>query len=115
MAEFVMDPENRAEPGSMRAAYLKQLYVNEKDRGRRIGARVHPTADWEVLSCNGALRETAVLALCARKVIYAEMLCGMSPFEKVAARPDETPGMRFCPTWGHIRARPDFFSDLQTR
>ena len=81
---------------------------------QQIGVK-HLVTMAEVLSCNGALRETAVLALCARKVIYAEMLCGMSPFEKVASRPDETPGMRFCPTCGHIRARPDFFSDLQTR
>ena len=40
MVEFVLQPENKGEPGSMRAEYLKLLYVNEKDRAKRQGARM---------------------------------------------------------------------------
>ena len=40
MAEYAMDPSNRGDPGSMRAGYLKQLYVDEKDCMRESGARM---------------------------------------------------------------------------
>ena len=100
MAEFALQPENAADPGVMRSAYLKQLYVDEKDRKRLFGARVkadvpqqlgvkhlHRTA--ELLRMNETLRDQASFAITTRKIIYAEFLSGMPPFGAVTATADE--------------------------
>ena len=96
MAEYAMQPENLAAPGVMRAGYLKQLYIDEKDRKKGSGARVqadvprqfgvaHLAGISDVLSANSVLHEVACGALSARKILYAEMLSGMPPFRVVQA------------------------------
>jgi hypothetical protein len=101
MAEYALQPENRAEPGVMRAGYLKQLYVDEKDRKRSSGARMqadvprqlgvaHISSLAEVLSANCVLRELASRALNDRKIVYVDMLSGMPPFRVIKVSPDES-------------------------
>jgi hypothetical protein len=101
MIEFALQPENRAEPGAMRADFLMQLHVDEKDRARATGARTRAHIPKQagvasldtlqhVLLSSLELREAAALVVTMRKRLYAEMLSGMPPFRVVAARPDES-------------------------
>ena len=101
MAEFAMDPEHRADPGVMRSAYLKQLYVDERDRAKSTGARLKGHVPQqlgvkqlaflaEVLATSAELREKAMMAIDDRKIVYAESLSGMPPFEIVQASPGQT-------------------------
>ena len=63
MVEFVLQPENKGEPGSMRAEYLKLLYVNEKDRAKRQGARMRKDIPSQFPSCTVGRGSLGVVCL----------------------------------------------------
>jgi hypothetical protein len=101
MAEYALQPDNLDSAGTMRAGFLKQLYVDEKDPMKRRGARIKGDIPAQlgvgqlelmanVFKSNALLRETAAEAISTRKMVCAEFLSGMPPFDEVRVTAEET-------------------------
>ena len=90
MVEYALQEQNRADPGAMRAAYIKQLQSACHSPPRQEGVMNLSMVQGALLS-DEMLRESAPFVITTHKIKYAESIQVLAPvLSEVMASPDET-------------------------